>query len=88
MKLLIDASYPVPLLGRGAGQRPAVDLKAERLHPFPVLYCGSHRCRRHAWLAVLTVMKQRRAGSPGSDAGLGVIRFDDVVASRWGGNFH
>ena len=36
-----------------AGERPAVDWQANIPHPYLVLYCGSHRCRRHAWLAVL-----------------------------------
>ena len=34
-------------------ERPADDWQANIPHPDPVLNCGSHRCRRHAWLAVL-----------------------------------
>ena len=38
--------------GRSGGQRPADDWQANIPHPYPVFYCGSLRCRRHACLAV------------------------------------
>jgi chromate reductase len=34
-------------------ERPTVDWSANIPHPHPVFYCGSHRYRRHSWLAVI-----------------------------------
>src|SRR3954451_10238763 len=56
-------SLSLPLRGKTAGERPAVAWQADVAHPCPVLYCGSHRCRRNAWLAVL---RRRRKGPAGS----------------------
>jgi hypothetical protein len=45
-------SSPLRPQGRSCRERPAVDWQANIPHPYPVLYCGSHRHRRHPCLAV------------------------------------
>ena len=83
MKPSTDFSLSLPLRGKAAGERPAVDWQANVPHPCPVLRYGSHRCRRHAWLAVLRRCRKGHAGSRGSDTGLGaILRPDDEAVSR------
>ena len=53
MKPSIDSPHPYRFgEGQLASDRPSIGRRMFRT-PYPVLYCGSHRCRRHAWLAVL-----------------------------------
>ena len=47
------SSLFLSLRGESIGEGPAVDWQANIPHPYAVLYCGSHRRRRHAWLAIL-----------------------------------
>ena len=81
-------SSSIPLRGKAAGERPAVAWQANVPHPCPVLCCGSHRCRRHAWLAILRRCRQGHAGSRGSDTGLGAILRPDDEAVSCGCDFH
>ena len=88
MKPSINSPYPYRF---GEGQpaiKPAVDWQANVPYPYPLLHCSSHRCRRHAWLAILRRRSKGHAGSRGSDTGLGaIVRSDDEAVSR-GCNFH
>ena len=88
MKPSIDSPYPYRF---GEGQpaiKPTIDWQANVPYPYPLLHCGSHRCRRHAWLAILRRRSKGHAGSRGSDTGLGaIVRSDDEAVSR-GCNFH